>query len=193
MYDNSNNKGKAWPSVCYYGNVLLRDSRSVCAAASLAHSVLEKTTLYFWLSLCGLKMEKACSGATCPRYRVWKEAHNLESITQGHMLWYLAMNKFLVSPPKQVMISSPKQSPSEITAPMPAWCWDNTLYPHRLWLLLPSFKHLWVMTRLWLNNKSLHLQISSCSASCSVLMQQGSGMPSLPISFSVLLVWLWYS
>lgn len=178
MNDNSNNKGKAWPSVFYYGNVSLRDSRSVCAAASLAHSVLEKTPLYFWLSLCGLKMEKACSDANCLRCGVWKETHNQGSIIQGHMLWYLAVIKFLVSPPKQVMITSPKQLPSEITTLPGA---ETALYPHRLWMLLPSFRHLWVMTGLWLSSKSLHLQISFCSGSYSVSWcNRALGCPPCP-------------
>lgn len=48
MNGNSNNKAKAWPSGCYYGNVLLGDSGTLCAAASLSYSVLEKTALRLW-------------------------------------------------------------------------------------------------------------------------------------------------
>lgn len=36
------------------------------------------------------------------------------------------------------------------------------------WTLLLLFKHLWVMTRLWLSNKPLHLPVSSSSRSCNV-------------------------
>lgn len=124
----------------------------------------------FRLSLCGLKIEKAYSSATCPRYRGWKEAHNPKSIIHSGTLWYSATIKSLVSPPKQVMITSPKRSSSEITESMPTSCPDNMLCPQRVWtLLLLSFKHLRIMAGLWLDGKPLHLPVASCSGSCNVI------------------------
>lgn len=130
----------------------------------------------FRLCLCGLKIEKACSSATCPRYRGWKEAHNPQSIIHGGMIWYSATVKSLVPPqskwwsllPSNRLLRwlHPSLPGAQITCSVPRGCEHSCFHSN-------------IMAGLWLDSKPLHLPVASCSGSCNV-SQHGRALGCSP-------------